>query len=377
MMNDQLSVYDRIEDLSWKVGLPFRKLLEVGQLGEDVVSMVLDAGELHGEGESHMLIAFTAGLLYMKSQGVPVDDVIRMAKHQHRKINLSWSANRWQHEHNRLSRAEALERLAEENVTYDVSPFEALLPGGFNGYLIRTSRRLGIEGLRQCHCIASYHSQLKAGSCAITSVFVNRQRWTVQIVATGKTDAPLRISQIRTRWNELPSMHIRDEIYKMHGVEKDGPRDVAGRDFAKEHTYLENLRRVLPILREHGLKEATVAFDGSGDSGSISSLEYDAVDFDGNVVEVDVITLESRFEEGRGWVRTYKTSRKSINDAIRDLTYDYLEEADVDWYNSDGGYGELVINVVEGTFTLDVKVRVVESEGAFYQERDIATDEIL
>lgn len=234
-----------------------------------------------------------------------------------------------------------------------------------------------MEGLRQCHCIASYHSQLTAGTCAITSVFVNRQRWTVQIVATGKTDAPLRISQIRTRRNELPSTHIRDDIYQMHGVEKDGTRDVAGPDFAKEHTYLENLRKVLPVLREHGIKEATVAFDGSGDSGSIGSLEYDVEEFDGTV-EVDVLSTESQFDEvGGSWVRSRGISRKSLNDAIHDLTYDYLEEADVDWYNEDGGYGELVINVVEGTVSLDVKVRVVESEGAFYQERDITTDEIL
>ena len=374
-MNDLCAVHARLDSLPRKVGIPFRKLLEVGQIDDDVVSTVLDAGELGGE--SHMLIAFTVGLLYLKSQKVPVEDVIRMAKLQHRKINLSWSANRWQQEHNRLSRAEALARLAEENVAYDVTPFEVLLPSRFNGYLIRTSRRLGMEGLRQRHCIASYHSQLTAGTCAITSVFVNRQRWTVQIVATGKTDAPLRISQIRTRRNELPSTHIRDDIYQMHGVEKDGTRDVAGPDFAKEHTYLENLRKVLPVLREHGIKEATVAFDGSGDSGSIGSLEYDVEEFDGTV-EVDVLSTESQFDEvGGSWVRSRGISRKSLNDAIHDLTYDYLEEADVDWYNEDGGYGELVINVVEGTVSLDVKVRVVESEGAFYQERDITTDEIL
>ena len=70
---------------------------------------------------SSKLVGFAVGYLHLRSQGVPVHDVIRMAKSQRRRINLAWSAKRWELEHERLSRAEALDRLAAENATYDVS----------------------------------------------------------------------------------------------------------------------------------------------------------------------------------------------------------------------------------------------------------------
>jgi len=42
-----------------------------------------------------------------------------------------------------------------------------------------------------------------------------------------------------------------------------------------ERFYIENLRRVLPVLRDLGLVQVTVRFDGSGDSGSIDKAEYE------------------------------------------------------------------------------------------------------
>ena len=49
-------------------------------------------------------------------------------------------------------------------------------------------------------------------------------------------------------------------------------------------------------------------------------------------------------------------------------------ETDIDWYN-DGGYGEIEIDVVEGTVRLNVNVRYVESSNEFSCERDIMTGE--
>lgn len=375
-MNDLCAVHARLDCLPRKVGIPLRKLLEAGQLNDEVVSTVVDAGEVAGD--SSKLLAFTAGLLYLKSQGVPVQDVVQMAKHQGRKINLGWSANRWSLEHDRLSRAEALVRLTQESVTYDMSKYEALFPKQFSGYLVRTSQRLGMEGLRQRHCVASYHTKLKAGSCAIASVFVNHQRWTVQIVATDNPDAPYQIRQIKTRLNGLPSKEIREQIYAMLGVELEGfPVDPTA-VVKKEYFYMENVRRILPVLRDHNIMKVTVEFDGSGDSGSIQCVHYNVDNFDGNNVDVEVISVTSRFssEESR-WVRLQENSRKNLNAAIEALTYDYLDEADIDWYNDDGGFGELVIDVNEGTVSLEVNVRVTEVHRELDQVRDIQTDAVL
>ena len=84
-----------------------------------------------------------------------------------------------------------------------------------------------MEGLRQRHCVASYHPQLQAGSCAIASVFIDRQRWTVQLLATGKPDMPLSIGQIKTRLNGLPTKEIRDRIHETLGLDPGIQREAA------------------------------------------------------------------------------------------------------------------------------------------------------
>ena len=51
---------------------------------------------------------------------------------------------------------------------------------------------------------------------------------------------------------------------------------------------------------------------------------------------------------------------------------DWLTTTDVDWYNGDGGYGECEINVAAGTISLDVNVRITESDNAYWHEYDVA-----
>lgn len=342
-------------------------------MNEDVLSTVLDAGECARE--HSRLLGFAVGYLHLRAQGVPVQDVIRMAKHQQRRINLAWSGKRWQSEHDRLSRAEALDRLARENVRYDVSRFEALLPARFDGYLIRTSRRLGMEGLRQRHCVAAYHNELREGRSAIATVFVDRQRWTVQLFATGDAERPLRLGQIRTRHNGYPSKEAYERVHKTLDVgpaRAPEPRETAEAD---RHTYMNTLRHVLPVLGRNGVQRVMVSFDGYGDDGSISDVSYDAAGaFDGRAVNVVRETVTTRFENGR-WVRERARMEGSVNEAIEDLTYDYLEETGIDWYNNDGGFGELVIDVENRTVALDVNVRYTESTNELYSERDILTGE--
>ena len=63
--------------------------------------------------------------------------------------------------------------------------------------------------------------------------------------------------------------------------------------------------------------------------------------------------------------------------AIEELTDDYLAETNVDWYNNDGGFGELIIDVDEGTVALEVSVRFTESSTEYSCTRDIVTGEEL
>ncbi|MGI9295172.1 MAG: hypothetical protein ACR2PS_14430, partial [Pseudomonadales bacterium] len=284
----------RLCALPSKVEIPFRGLLAAGHLSDEVLTTILDAGDLAGEPQK--LLGFAVGYLHLRSTGVPIKDVIEMAKDQGRRIRLSWSEKRWRVEHERLSRAVALKNLADENVQYELGKFDAVLPPSLPGYLIRGSRRLGMEGLRQRHCVANYHRQLVNGYCAVASVFVNRKRWTVQLALTGDADRPLRIQQIRTLLNGVPNAREKQAIYEVFNVEQN-VATATGRDRpAAEHAYMDNLRLLLPVLRQHETGHVTVSFDGSGDSGTIDGAYFENREFDGDAVRVTCICNSSQFE---------------------------------------------------------------------------------
>ena len=366
---------DRLSALPAKVAVPFRRLLETGQLNEEALATILEAGELAGS--SQTLLGFAVGYLYLRSNGVPVKDVIEMARDQGRRIRLDWSAKRWRVEHERLSRAAALTRLSEANESYDVTKFLPYVPGGLPGYLIRSSRRLGMEGLRQRHCVASYHAQLMRGSCALASVFHNGKRWTVQVMLTGASERPVRIAQICTRLNGTPTMAERTAIHELFEIDLLDPLQSAARGGPTPETrrrYRENLRLLLPVLRQHQTGTVTVTFDGSGDSGCVDQAVYENGDFDGNAIQVTSLSTANEFVDGQ-WINTQVEARKSVDEAIEALTDDYLADTGVDWYNNDGGFGELVINVDEGLVSLDVNTRWTDSENAYASEWDIETGE--
>ena len=64
---------------------------------------------------------------------------------------------------------------------------------------------------------------------------------------------------------------------------------------------------------------------------------------------------------------------EDLDTAIEELTDDYLAETNVDWYNNDGGFGDLTIDVDEGTVALEVSIRFTESSTEYSCTRDIVT----
>ncbi len=363
----------RLETLPKKIQAPLRELLSAGQLNEETVEVVLDAVELAGT--PHKALGFAVGFLHLQSKGVPVKDVVKMARAQRRRIRLEWSERRWRSEHDRLSNAETLKRLADANVRYALDDVVKLLPERVPGYLIRSSRRLGMEGLRQRHCVASYHEQIQAGYCIIAAVFLNRQRWTVQLARTGDARSPLRIVQIRSRFNRVPDREIVEVIHARLGIEYER---LVARELAHEppkpRKYMDNLRRILPTLRDQGVRTVSVRFDGSGDDGSIDSVEYGEVAITPPSIFVDVDMVHRSFN-GREWTTNQVVERMNLSRAIEAVTGDYLDETGVDWYNNDGGFGELTIDVEEGSVSLEVNVRYTESTTEYSGTKDIETGE--
>lgn len=362
----------RLSALPQKICQPLASLTSAGQIDEAFLDLLLDAAELSGDAQR--LLGFAAGYLHMAKDGVPVEDVIRMAKRQKRRINLAWSPARWKTEHNKLSRAETLARLTASNEAYDLSSYDEHLPETARKALIRCSKRLGLEGLRQRHCVASYHDRILKGGCAIASVIIERQRWTVQLERTSIEEKPLAITQIKTRLNGIAPPDIRRRIHELMDIPL--PAGITPSETTPNYVYLDNLRRVLPVLERQGVERVTVTFSGSGDSGAIDWAYFtpeQPQEF--NETRVEQLSGNSVYENDR-WRTVLVPENMTLKEALHNITDDYLEETGVNWYDNDGGYGELEIDVAARSVSLDVNVNFTESTNEYCETKSIDTGEV-
>jgi hypothetical protein len=105
---------------------------------------------------------------------------------------------------------------------------------------------------------------------------------------------------------------------------------------------------LLTQLRTLRVKAVEVAFSGGGDSGDINSIDaYDSDMKDVNLTKhyLDWPEESSRHDpDTNAWIHEVKVVTKSLDDILRDVTFDALAASGLDWYNNDGGQGSLIID---------------------------------
>jgi hypothetical protein len=92
-------------------------------------------------------------------------------------------------------------------------------------------------------------------------------------------------------------------------------------------------------LKDAGVTSVDIRYDGGGDSGQVEDVEFYGDNLDSSA-------LNDMFEGD-----------------LQDLAYHILEDHyNYDWYNNDGGYGEIRIDFEEDTpeITINGYVRAVE-----------------
>lgn len=94
-------------------------------------------------------------------------------------------------------------------------------------------------------------------------------------------------------------------------------------------------------LKDAGVTRVEIRYDGGGDSGQVDDVEFFGDNLDGD-------DLNDMFEGD-----------------LQDLGYHILEQHyNHDWYNNDGGYGSIVINLTD-TPTIDIDGYVRTTEEAY------------
>jgi hypothetical protein len=138
----------------------------------------------------------------------------------------------------------------------------------------------------------------------------------------------------------------------------------------------------LTLLKVMGGRTAEVWFDGSGDSGSIEGARL--VGQEGKEIDLTNATFDWHEQKGEfdkeknQWVKKYAPApAKPVHDILVQICEEALEDTGHDWYNNDGGYGQLVIDLTTTPpeVKLEVHIRYTSTEDYEYDLNDTELEE--
>lgn len=122
-------------------------------------------------------------------------------------------------------------------------------------------------------------------------------------------------------------------------------------------THPANKTALFMALAAAGITRATVTFDGYGDSGQIEDISAFAGDETVALPEGEISIARA------GWGASEITeATMGIEEAIEQMSYDFLAETHPGWENNDGAYGEFIFDLATQAITLDHNERFTSSE---------------
>ena len=128
-------------------------------------------------------------------------------------------------------------------------------------------------------------------------------------------------------------------------------------DFTKQH--VANLFTHLKLLNVNSFE---IEFDGSGDDGQIDQIYF--YDANNETINIPSNTISWVYSE-YGDTKPHE-QQVTLQKAVEDLGYQMLNESGHDWYNNDGGYGNISV-LIEGQdgkpyVDMDMNIRISDSE---------------
>lgn len=111
---------------------------------------------------------------------------------------------------------------------------------------------------------------------------------------------------------------------------------------------------LLVSLKDKGVTKIEISFSGSGDSGDVDELEFYTGD--------QYISKYSR-EDDKPQIKDYLSD--GDYQKLRDESYELIDECieGADWYNNDGGYGRIGIDLNSLTADVEYSQRTIHDYG--------------
>ena len=107
-------------------------------------------------------------------------------------------------------------------------------------------------------------------------------------------------------------------------------------------------------LKMLGVATAVIVFAGQGDSGEVEEVYLDNPN--GEIIEMptDMVAWTKQvYGEQKS-----ETKQVKLRDALEDIGYRVLDETGMDWYNNDGGQGQVYLKVDGEVFTVRVDMEI-------------------
>jgi hypothetical protein len=119
------------------------------------------------------------------------------------------------------------------------------------------------------------------------------------------------------------------------------------------------LTSLLFQLADHGITGIKVKYDGGGDSGAIEWIGYTTKPCE---------TPEDVNDNTDDWENDWLLAKISADahNAIEEFAQSKLLDDIEDWWNNEGGWGELCICVPSGKYIINNHIRITESEDYFH-----------
>lgn len=114
---------------------------------------------------------------------------------------------------------------------------------------------------------------------------------------------------------------------------------------------------IFAALKYAGIATVTVSFSGGGDSGSIDDVS--AMNAGGDPVD---LPEDAQLQ----FTRSGELVAQTLKEAIIDLADAVLERCGHDWYNNEGGQGEVILHVEEQRIELQISINYMSSEDFSY-----------
>lgn len=113
---------------------------------------------------------------------------------------------------------------------------------------------------------------------------------------------------------------------------------------------------ILLKLKDYGVKYVWCYYSGGGDSGAIDEFSFfgesENIDFD---IESSCFTISDKAE------KLNLINESSLWNLVENKFWDVLQNVE-DWYNNDGGFGEILLSVDTGDYIIDNNCYISNSE---------------